>query len=280
MRSLSTVLSVCAMNFRKWRTDYRVWTIGITLVIMVCICVDELRQIAQTLGAKIPVWIFPFLYSGYYAKIIFTLPLVLLFCNAPFTDRNQIFVYTRTGRRKWLFGQILYIFFASAAYYVFLFAVTLLCTIFYGGAGADWGKTLGALSTGQIMFDGAGLITVSKAVVYFFTPISACAFTLLNSWLCGAVIGLLVFFLNSVTETRFAGILTAAVLVVATVLPRMHFPDLLKFSPVSWNTLDNIDVGGLTNNPSFTYCIAAYLIMLALLGTGILLLGGKNLDEK
>ena len=102
MGSIKTVWAICSQNLRKWASDYRMWTIAALLVIMVQIYVDDMQRVAELLGTKISMWIFPFLYVQYHTKVIFTLPVILMFCNAPFTDKNQVFVYTRTSRAKWL----------------------------------------------------------------------------------------------------------------------------------------------------------------------------------
>ncbi len=52
----------------------------------------------------------------------------------------------RSGRMKWLCGQILYIAAASAVYYLFLFVISVLLTVFGGEISPEWGKTLDAMS--------------------------------------------------------------------------------------------------------------------------------------
>lgn len=57
--------------------------------------------------------------------------------------------------------------------------------------------------------------------------------------------------------------------------------EFLKFSPVSWNTLNNTDVGGMTAKPAFVYCICVYLGIIFILNAAILLFGRKkSLDLK
>ncbi|MBD5384319.1 MAG: hypothetical protein HDR72_04905 [Ruminococcaceae bacterium] len=282
MSSLKTVISICAQDLRKWQTDHRVRTIAVLAVIIVQIYVDDMRRISDGLGTAMPVWIFPFLYSQFHTKLIFTLPIVLLFCNAPFTDRNQIFVYIRTGRTKWLCGQVLYIAAASAVYYIFLLIVTILSTLFNGGDALDWGKTLTttANSNAALYFD-SPFIDVSSVVVRFFSPFSACWFTFLLSWLCAVMLGLILFLCNIVSGTRFIGIAITSTLIVLSALVNNSFPQFLKFSPVSWNTLDNIDIGGRTTKPSFAYCIVVYAAVIVLLIAAIFIFGKKNsLDVK
>lgn len=278
MKLLKTVLSICLQNLRKWRTDYRVWIIAVLAVITVWIYIDDIERIALGLGTKMPIWIYPFLYSQFHTKLIFTLPVVLLFCSAPFIDNNQMFVYMRSGRKKWLCGQIMYIAAASAVYYIFLITATLLSTIFAGGdINTEWGKTLTTIanSNAALYFE-SPFISVSKIITSFFSPISATWFTFLLSWLCAVMIGLIIFFCNCLTGTRFLGIMITSLLVVLSALTDNGFPMLITYSPISWNTLEKIDVGGLTANPSFGYCVSVYLASIAVLTAGIFIFCGKQ----
>jgi len=283
MSLLRTVFLICLQNLRKWRTDYRIWVIAALVFVMVWIYIDDVGRIALGLGTSMPIWIYPFLYSQFHTKLIFTLPVVLLFCNAPFVDGNQMFVYMRTGKNKWLCGQIIYIAAASAIYYIFLIAATLISTVLAGGEmSMEWGKTLTttANSNAALYFD-SPFIMVSSIVTTFFSPISAIWFTLLMSWLCAIMIGLIIFFCNVVTRTRGLGITITSLLVVLSAFADNGFPNLLPFSPISWNTLDKIDVGGYTTNPTFGYCTGAYLVLITLLIVGIFVLGkNQSLDTK
>lgn len=284
MKLLKTVFGVGFQNFRKWKTDYRIWVIAALLIIMVQIYVDDMRKVAESIQTEIPIWIFPFLYSQFHTKLIFTLPLILMFCNAPFIDDNQVFVYTRTGRGKWLWGQIIYVIAASAIYYIFLLAVSLLSTVFIGDVSMEWGKTLYATAASSRIARavGSNFIDISQIILDFFTPVQAVWFTFLMSWLCGILLGLIIFLCNMIFKTRFVGTLISSALVVETVLiENGYFGQIIPYSPVSWTTLDNIDVGGFTTNPSFGYCLSVYLITITLLSAGILVFGkGQGMDVK
>lgn len=286
MKLLKTAAAVCARNLRKWQTDQRVWVIGALLAIMVWIYVDDMRKLSAELGGDMPIWIFPFLYQQFHTKLIYTLPLVLLFCNAPFTDQNQIFVYMRTGRAKWLCGQVLYIITASALYYIFILAVSLLSAIISGGGSPDlnnWGNTLKTLANSnaaQVLQH--PFIEVSYTVVKFFTPLQAVWFTFLLSWINAVNVGLIIFLFNLASGSRFLGVLiSSAMIVFSAVTDDYVLPQALPYSPVSWITLNNIDVGRTTNNPTFTYCMFVYLILTAILAAAIFILGiRKSLDIK
>ena len=92
MGSIKTFGAVCLQNMRKWATDYRMWTIAALLVVMTFVFADDMRKNAAVLGSDVSIWIFSFLYLRRYMKLVFTLPVILVSCNAPFIDKNQTFV--------------------------------------------------------------------------------------------------------------------------------------------------------------------------------------------
>lgn len=283
MKPLKSIIEICMQNLRKWKTDYRIWTVGVLAFIMVCIYVDDIKKITIGLGEAQPIWIYPFLYSQFHTKLIFVLLLVLLFCNAPFIDSNQAFVYMRSGKKKWLCGQILYVFLSSGIYFIFLLIASLLCSVAVGEKiDSEWGRTLTTIANTDAAWNyGVPFISVSKFTLIYFTPVNGIWFTFLLSWLCGVVIGLIIFLCNIITNTKYLGITVSSVVIVLSALVDKGFSNILFFSPVSWITLDKVDVGGMTTNPSFTYCVSFYLTAIALLVTGILIFGKKqSMDVK
>ncbi|MCM1298556.1 MAG: hypothetical protein NC203_03730 [Firmicutes bacterium] len=288
MELLRSVLAICVQNLRKWKTDYRIWIIGLIGCVTILVFVDDMERIVAGLGTAMPVWIFPFIYSQFHMKLIYTLLLVLLFCNAPFIDGNQTFICMRSGRIKWLLGQVLYVIVSSGIYYLFLMIVGFLSAAFAGGEiNLEWGKTLSVVANSDAAGRfGSPFIEISNTVITYFSPINATWFTFLLSWLCGSMIGLIIFLCNILTKTKFLGITVSSALVILSALIEnslnyMTSSMYLPFSPISWTTLNHVDVGGLTQNPSFGYCISFYLIAIALLITGILIFGKKqSMDVK
>lgn len=288
MELLKPALAICVQNLRKWKTDYRIWIIGLIGYVTILVFVDDMKRIITGLGTAMPVWIFPFIYSQFHMKLIYILLLVLFFCNAPFIDSNQTFMYIRSGRIKWLLGQMLYVIVSSGIYYLFLMIVSFFSVAFAGGEiNLEWGKTLSIVANSDAAGRfGSPFIVISNTVITYFSPLNATWFTFLLSWLCGSMIGLIIFLCNMLTQTRFLGITISSALIILSALIEhslnyMTSSKYLPFSPISWTTLNHVDVGGLTQNPSFGYCISFYLIVIALLITGILIFGKKqSMDVK
>ena len=283
MSLLKSIFSICIQNFRKWATDHRMWVIAALLITMTFIHANDVYRTANALNSDMSMWIFPFLYVSRYMKLVYTLPVVLMFCDAPFVDKNQTFVMMRTTRLKWLCGQILYIIAASAVYYSFVFLLSIISTIFMADLSLDWGTTFYSVANGAVKLPAEFRIEITKITVEYFTPLQACFFTFLLSWLAAILLGLVVFFLNLVTQNRYIGIVASFALVVWAFVIKDGFGigRFRKISPISWNTLDSLDVGGLTGNPSFTYCVTGFAGLILLLIVGILVFGRKKgLDFK
>lgn len=284
MNLFKTVFSICFQNIRKWGKDYRIWSVAVLVVVMINIYINDLQEICSKLSAPMPVWIFPFMYRQYYMKVIFAIPLILTFCNAPFIDSNQIYVYLRSGREKWLTGQILYIIVTAALYYLFIIIVTFILLLIHGAEfSLQWGKVLKTIA--EVGFSEIGnypFTSVSSMVIRCFTPIQAMWFTFLVSWSNAVSIGLLIFMFNYLLNNKVIGSLIASFdIVMSFFVDISGYSWLIKYSPTSWITLDKIDVGGMTEYPSFSYCMLVYWSVILITTAAIFIFGRKReIDAK
>lgn len=215
MKWCKTVLAICMQNFRKWSKDYRIWSIAILLFTIIQIYIDDIKNISEFLGTKVTVWIYPFLYSQFYTKLLFTIPIILLFCNAPFIDDNQIYVYIRSGKKKWITSQLLYIFIASALYYLFIIIVSILSMAGSASFEADWGNVLYTIAETNIAhYRNCIYVEVSSIILDYFTPLQAILFTFLVSWSNAVLIGVIIFTCNYLTKTKYLGISISSIIIV------------------------------------------------------------------
>lgn len=280
MNSIKCVFAIAIQNIRKWQTNYRVWIIGAVIVILIHSYWDDIDKISKYLDVMPSIWIFPFLYLQYYMKLIFTLPVVMLFCDAPFIDSNQLFVAVRAKRVKLLLGEILYIIMASGIYYLFILLVSLIIGVFKGNLGMEWGKVFHTIAeTGVASFLECHFVEIPKNIVNYFTPIQAVWFTFIMSWITGIMIGCIMFVLSLCTRTKYVGMIFSSILVLFSCFLVTYNELLIKYSPISWNTLNNIDVGRKTNNPSFEYCITVIFTVIMICIFLIVVIGRKSRIE-
>lgn len=248
---------VCAQNYRKWATNYRIWVLFILIAIFVNSYTKEIIHFAETVQYKVSPWLFPFLSGQKYMRYIIFLGILLLFCDAPFLDEEQPYMIIRSGRRAWTMGQIFYIITASAIYFLFIIIISIVLNLGNIEWNTDWGKVLGTLGTVNVGSLVSYKIIVSGKIVTFFTPLQAMWFTFLLSWLAGIFLGLIIYAFNILFKNRFMGILLAAFFVFFDAAVRSR-GDLLWVSPVSWTILSNINIGERVASPNIYYVLTMY----------------------
>ena len=263
MQTVKIIYGIILQNFRKWRNDYRVYMIAIVVFMLVWSFWSDLNAVCSSLDLKPSPWVFPFLYTQYYTKVLYTIPLIFLFCNAPFKDKNYMFVIVRSGRIRWAIGEILYIVATSGIYYIYIFLLSLILRIGHFSFCTDWGEALITIShTRATSILGEIRIEVPNIIIDCFSPFQAIWFTFLMSWLCGIFLGLIIFFFNLITRQPFIGTVIASIFPIISYLVSIgeKMGRFMKFSPVSWITLNNIDVGGYTSCLPFDYCLKFILL--------------------
>ncbi len=261
MLFLKTSWNICRQNFRKWAVDYRIWTIAAVLMILVSENTRNMANVCESIGQPSTIWIFPFLYSQYHQKLIFTLPLLLLFNNAPFIDSNAMFVISRCKKSEWHTGQFLYIICASGVYYLYILFCTVITSIPYAEFSFEWGQSIHTIAnTNATTGMGYNFLNVSNFVVTYFTPVQAVWFTFLISSLVAVMLGMIIYFFNTLTKTNYIGCIISSIHIIFSCYIEVMMKDKwLWYSPVSWITLDKLDVGQTTTNPTFTYCMTVLL---------------------
>ena len=213
-------------------------------------------------------WIFPFLFAFRYMRIVFMIPVVFIFCDAPFVDTNQTYVMLRTKRNIWSMGQILYIIVSSFLYTLFHLLLTIIFNIQYMQWGTTWGDVLGNAGTSGIMVNlniRYTTVGISASIIRYFTPAQAMFFSFILMWLSFIFIGMLIYAINILTKSKGISIIVTGFLILLNAVVEGK-PYWCKFSPLSWNYIGCIDVGGRTQYPTITYVLCMYILMIVIFG--------------
>lgn len=115
-------------------------------------------------------------------KPVFMIPLVFIFCDAPFVDSNQMYVMLRTDRMTWGIGQVLYIFAGSFFYMLVLMMSTIVLNIGHIKWDNTWGNVLGLAGTSTVqtvLGHATDTVKVLGIVIKYFTPVQAMFFSAL-----------------------------------------------------------------------------------------------------
>lgn len=268
---------ICMQNIRKWNSNPRIWMTFILALLFAYMYTKGMSVACDYVGDDMSPWLYPFLFTYRYMKIIFMFPIVFIFCDAPFIDENQPYVMLRTKRITWSIGQVLYIYIGSFIYMLFLAIAPLIVNIGHVRWMASWGEVIGMCgSTNLLQAAGVNYSTIQilGKIIKYYTPFQAMLFSCLLTWMSFVIIGLVIYGFNVVSNTRYVGVGTAAFLILLTAVVDGK-PKWTYYSPMSWNSLNNIDIGGLTSYPSIDYIMGLYLILIVVL-TILSVVAGKR----
>lgn len=257
-------IRMCYINMRKWPTNSKIIMATIFVALSVFLYTSGLGDVAESTGINISPWVFPFLFTYRYIKITLMIPIVFIFSNAPFIDSNQLFCISRTGRKKWWLGQVIYIFMTSLCYIFLLFVSSIVSNVNNICWNKEWGEFLGSAGTTNMMekyghaYD---TVKITGNIIKYYTPLQAMVWSLILMVLSFFLLGMLMFVINSITGNSIIGSMVDVVLITLTAIVE-PYPNLNKYSPMSWNSLNNIDIANRTEYPSIDYVLIVYTILI------------------
>lgn len=230
-----TSLKVCRDSIRKWSGDTRILAIVFLVCLFEWIRIEQLRGGCMEHGLSISCWYFPHLIVGMQA-ILYYFGALLLFCDAPFVDNQQMDVILRAGKRNWFRGKIMYILLASCIYFLWIFAVSVLEFIPYVGFSTEWEDMMNILS-----LDSAYGGSIRRKIIVEYTPIEATLTQYVICVLLAMFLGLLIFYCN-LFKKQNVGVGIALLIVLMGILS--EFVDvqaqrvLIYFLPMAWTNIE------------------------------------------
>ncbi len=267
-------IRICVQNLRKWLGNSRIYIAFVIVFLFTLIYTKGLWLVADNFGEKLSIYIFPFLTTYRYMKIIYLFPLLLLFCDAPFVDANQQFVMIRSSRLSWGIGQMLYIICGSFFYALFMLLSSIVVNIGHIQMGASWGKSLilaGTTNICSVLGIQYDTVQISSIIVKYYTPAQAMLWSFLFLWMICIILGLIIYDFNILFQSNIVGLFAAGFLILFTAVVD-GIQQWIWYSPVSWSSLNNIDVAKTTSLPGIYFVLFVYIgAILALLIAGAVL---------
>ncbi|GAB6172484.1 hypothetical protein JCM15765_19620 [Paradesulfitobacterium aromaticivorans] len=256
MAKIFRILSCSTQNLRKWSANPRIYVLVLLLLGLLSEVIRPIADFSSAVQVAATPWVFPYLALSQRVLLLLMLGIVLLFCDAPFIDAHQPYVIIRSGKKDWLWGQIVYIMLASALYFLFIAIISALMLLPNLTFSREWGKIFGTLA----LTDAGNQFNIGLPISYrlqlAYTPVGAMAFSFMMNWLVGTFLGLLMFVLNM----RFAREIGAVVVTAFVFLEYFAFEAngflLFSLSPVSWASLGTLDITHTSALPSLTYAVS------------------------
>jgi hypothetical protein len=235
-------LQVARIGLRHWGSNVRYPLLFIIMFLFIWIQLSPLKDMIAATGYATNPQILPFVLSDAVNQLIVMMGALFLFANAPFVDEAQVYVISRTGRRNWAIGQVIYVFSASACYVIALLIFSLIIIAPVSTSGLDgWGKIVNTLcytDAGSVFKIG---FPVSQRIVEILGPAQALGIQMLLEFFAVAIIGLVAFLINMLSSAK-VGIFVSAMYILLDLLITNLLPtSFLKISSVSLARLSNLD---------------------------------------
>lgn len=220
---------------------------------------------SQTVGIQVTPWAFPHFTSDYICQLVIMSVVVLLFCDAPFKTQAHLYVLPRAGHVAWTAGICLYIV-ALSLLYVFLIFLTSILALFPDIEFSNgWGKIWGTLARTTAASQFEIPITVYDYTIGKYIPLQATLISFILTWACCVWLGLLVFFLNSVTESMLGAFVAAAFVLLDITVANEWTRDFYRISPVTLAQLQALSRAESLYGLNLSYAIRFFVITITIL---------------
>lgn len=230
--------SIAFNGLKKNFISIRFYTVLLVAAIFSGQQIYGIRKYAAGQGLGVSCWFYPFLFSMSMCVLFLYFGLVLLFCNAPFVDGQQMFVILRSGKKIWFRGQIFYIILSSIGYFTYIFILSIVMYLPHLGITGEWGTVLWEFVRNPGITDGL-IPAINVRTLSMFSPMKACLLIWLLNVLVGCFLGFLIFYIN-LYKNRTYGSAIALMVVLISNLEKVggNFMDKIVYiSPVSWTDL-------------------------------------------
>lgn len=277
-KKIRACLSIAQNNLYKWVLNPRIYLVAVLLGAYFHSRIFPILQFCDYYEVGISPFLFPFFLSDDHVVLIVSLGAMLLFCDAPFIDLEQPYIILRAGRKNWVLGQILYLIIASILYTAFAFLMMLLLLLPKLELQFDWGKVIGTLVQTTTGSEFGISIPFDRYIYFGYSPVGATGLSVLLCFSVVLFLGVLMFYLN-LRVNRMVGTIVSGLLVLWQLVIRKTATALIRFSPVSWMKLGQIDLDGSTVYPNLPYVlIGLYAMILIFCVLSVLRIQRTNID--
>lgn len=257
VRGLKKVCAVWKSDFAGWLMNYKIYLAVLFLIIFINNNFDNVFLFSEGSRYFVTPYLFPFIFTHPYMRLIIFSCIIFLFANAPFINSLQLSMISRCGRKIWYRSQMTYIFICSVTLTIFLLLFPVLPNAKLIVFKNDWGKVIGTLTTNSDMIH-----PIEYNVVNRYTVWEAMSYTVVVFLLLSFFLGLLIYLCNILFQSQSVGIIiTVAIMMLDWMLWITDINKLLWFSPISWVQISNMAYARENFVPSTSFAIKTLLII-------------------
>lgn len=127
VRNIRKIWGVARTEYLNWITNPRIIILGVLLIFIKALCIDTLSERAGKFGDTMIIFE-PYIAVGNSSVLSMFTPLVflILLSDYPRLGGNALFYISRTGKKNWLCGQIIFLIMAIITFETAILAASML----------------------------------------------------------------------------------------------------------------------------------------------------------
>lgn len=260
---------VLVFQMKQALVSPQVLLVLLLIAVFVFSAVQPMNDFSRDVGINVTPWIFPHITNDYVCQLVIMSASILLFCNAPFKNDLQKYLLIRAGNAAWAIGICLYIILLSLIYTFIILFVTVLAVLPQLDFTLRWGKILGTLSRTAAAGKYYGLsISINNYIIGAYSPTQATLICFGLEWACCALLGLLTYNINLISQSAAGAYVSAAFVFLDITIANDMSYIFYRFSPVTMAQLSKLtgvqSMYGLTTNYAVAFFLSSILILILL----------------
>ncbi len=246
---------ICSQIKLSWRVfidkffSVKTFTLLLLLGVIYHIFLSPVKDFSAFVDYPVSPWIFPFLISDVYFVILFMAAVVYFFSDVPFMKEWTLYQVIRTGRVRWVFGQIGSIILSSFVFVLFAEVISGMLLLPNIILDEGWGKVLYTLSITNAGSEYQIPFLISYDIISRFEPVQAFGLSVLISSFVILFLGLWMFMVSLYVSRLWANV-TAMLFVILPIVIENIGDDvtwLVYCSPVSWMRISEVNVSSISS---------------------------------
>lgn len=197
-----------------------------------------------------------FMFSDKLTTFVIFLGFYVLIADLPLKDSQQNFLLIRSGKRAWIFSQVIYILYITAIYFAFVLAAFFTALLPKLGFDPDnWGKIARACSVPSAQGKFLLRIRASQSALSDYTPIEAFGYGAGMALFIALALGILALTLNLIFKNKSGTVVVGVLIFLVNFVDWINAVSIKAFyiSPLGWCSLNNMDKNGTSVMPDFSY---------------------------
>ena len=273
-----SAIRLTKINLYKHIGSVNFWTPFILALATIYETAHPLGEIGAKYSIPVNGFSAAFIWSDNLTVFILFLGIFIMFCDLPFKDNQQMFLLSRSGKRVWIFSQVLYVIFMSFVYMAFIFVC--FCAYIMPNIAFDvgnWGKIMKSVAAGSLG-QSVHRFSVTTSTLNDFSPLEGFLFAFGTAFAVSVILGLIMFALNMIVKRNLGIVVTGGLIFYFMFLNAVANGFLgYYFSPLHWCSITYADKHGISGYPDVSWIIAVSCIVFAVELAGLYIFGSKRI---